>query len=163
VGANFSEFNGACAFRGRRRFRRQRGVCGDFVNLEDLPTRSSKMLLGVGFRACIHRDECTYVVSVSDVLCKSQKRKKELPNFTWRINLVFCQLVKNICQVKKEHISLQQTGTIHLTDPDLTYVRNPERNKKNCVYALTPLENSHRGNAYRRKTTVRARVYIIYM
>jgi hypothetical protein len=37
MGANFSEFNDVCAFSGRRRFRRQRGACGDFVNLEDLP------------------------------------------------------------------------------------------------------------------------------
>ncbi|TVU12675.1 hypothetical protein EJB05_46328, partial [Eragrostis curvula] len=30
---------------GRRRGRRQRGASGDFVNLEDLPARSSKMLI----------------------------------------------------------------------------------------------------------------------
>jgi hypothetical protein len=38
---------------GRRRSRRQRCVCGDFVNLEDLPAQSSKMLLRVGF-ACVY-------------------------------------------------------------------------------------------------------------
>ena len=32
-----------------RRSRRQRDVCGDFVNLEDLPAQSSKMLIRVGF------------------------------------------------------------------------------------------------------------------
>jgi hypothetical protein len=31
----------------------ERGACGDFVNLEDLPAKSSKMLLGVGF-ACVY-------------------------------------------------------------------------------------------------------------
>jgi hypothetical protein len=60
VGANFSRFNGVCAFSGRRRSRRQQGACGGFVNLEDL-------------RACIHRDKCACVVSVSDVLCNSKK------------------------------------------------------------------------------------------
>jgi hypothetical protein len=53
VGANFSGFNGVCAFSGRRHSRRQRGACGDFANLEELPAQSSKMLLGVGF-ACGH-------------------------------------------------------------------------------------------------------------
>ena len=40
---------------GRRRSRRQRGACGDFVNFEDLPAQSSKMLIGVGLRTCVHR------------------------------------------------------------------------------------------------------------
>jgi hypothetical protein len=53
VGANFSGFNGLCAFSGWRRSRRQRGACGDFVNLEDLPAQSSKILLGIGF-ACVY-------------------------------------------------------------------------------------------------------------
>ncbi|TVU47911.1 hypothetical protein EJB05_07527, partial [Eragrostis curvula] len=34
------------SFCGRRRGRRQRGASGDFVNLEDLPAQSSKMLIG---------------------------------------------------------------------------------------------------------------------
>jgi hypothetical protein len=42
-------------------------TCGDLVNLEYLPTRSSKMLLEVGFA----RVRC--VVSVSDVLCNLYK------------------------------------------------------------------------------------------
>jgi hypothetical protein len=46
---NLSGFNGVCFFSGRRRSCCQRGACGDFVNLEDLPAQSSKMLLGVGF------------------------------------------------------------------------------------------------------------------
>jgi hypothetical protein len=38
---NFLEFNGVCAFSSRRRFRRQRSTCGDFVNLKDnLPAQS---------------------------------------------------------------------------------------------------------------------------
>jgi hypothetical protein len=53
VGENFSGFNGIFAFSGRRHSRRQRGACGDFVNLEDLLAQSSKMLLGVGF-ACVY-------------------------------------------------------------------------------------------------------------
>jgi hypothetical protein len=52
-GSEFSGFNGVCAFSGRRRSRRQRDACGDFVNLEDLPAQSSKMLLGVWF-ACVY-------------------------------------------------------------------------------------------------------------
>jgi non-ribosomal peptide synthetase component F len=47
--------------------RRLRDVCGDFANLEDLPTQYSKML-GQDLRACIHMDECACVVSASDVL-----------------------------------------------------------------------------------------------
>ena len=38
-----------CALSGRRRSRRQRGVCSDFVNLEHLSAQSLKMLIGVGF------------------------------------------------------------------------------------------------------------------
>jgi hypothetical protein len=49
VCVNFPGFNGVCAFSGRRRSRRQRGACGEFVNLEDLPVQSSKMGLRVGF------------------------------------------------------------------------------------------------------------------
>jgi hypothetical protein len=35
---------------------------------------------------------------------------------------------KKLCKVKKR-IHLQQFGIIHLPNPDLTYIRNPERNK----------------------------------
>ena len=45
----YSGISRCCAFSDRRRSRRQRGACGDFVNLEDLPAQSSKMLIGVGF------------------------------------------------------------------------------------------------------------------
>ena len=45
---------------------------------------------------------------------------------------------KKICQVKKEY--LQQFSIIHLPNPDLTYIRNPERETK-LYYALPPLEN----------------------
>jgi hypothetical protein len=30
---------------------------------------------------------------------------------------------------RKKRIHLQQLGIIHLPNPDLTYIRNPERNK----------------------------------
>jgi hypothetical protein len=52
VGANLSRYNGVCAFSGRRCSRRQWGARGDFVNLEDLSSQSSKMFLRVGF-ACV--------------------------------------------------------------------------------------------------------------
>ncbi|KAL6598793.1 hypothetical protein ACP70R_046053 [Stipagrostis hirtigluma subsp. patula] len=48
-GSEFSRIYRHCAFSGRRRARRQRGASGDFVNIEDLPAQSSKMLIGVGF------------------------------------------------------------------------------------------------------------------
>jgi hypothetical protein len=35
---------------------------------------------------------------------------------------------KKVCQVKKR-VHLQQFGIIHLPNSDLTYIRNPERNK----------------------------------
>jgi hypothetical protein len=40
------DYSHVCTFSGRWCSRRQRGVCDDFVNLEDI---SSKMLLRVGF------------------------------------------------------------------------------------------------------------------
>jgi hypothetical protein len=43
---------------------------------------------------------------------------KSLPNFTW-------QIFKKICQVKKS--LYQQFGIIHLQNPDITYIRNLER------------------------------------
>jgi hypothetical protein len=52
VRANFSGFNNVCAFSGRRRSRRQRDACGDFINLENLPAQSSKMIIRVEF-ACV--------------------------------------------------------------------------------------------------------------
>ena len=48
-GKEYSRIKRRCAFNGRRHFRRQRDVCGDFVNLEDLLAQSSKMLIRVGF------------------------------------------------------------------------------------------------------------------
>ena len=38
--SEFLEFNGVCAFSGRRRSCRQWSACGDFINLEDLPAQS---------------------------------------------------------------------------------------------------------------------------
>ena len=44
-------------------------VYGDFVNLEDLPAQSSKMLIGVWFAyICSKECEYAYVVSVLVVL-----------------------------------------------------------------------------------------------
>ena len=48
-GSEYSRILRRRAFSGRRCSHRQRGACGDFVNLEDLPAQSSKMLIGVGF------------------------------------------------------------------------------------------------------------------
>ena len=79
MGANFLGFNGVCAFSGRRRSRRQRSACGDFVNLEDYICRLSlsEVLIEVGLRACIYRDECACVfvmsVSVYTVFLKKKK------------------------------------------------------------------------------------------
>ena len=42
-------FNDAMLFNARRRPRRQRGACGDFVNLEICRLSPSEMLIGVGF------------------------------------------------------------------------------------------------------------------
>jgi hypothetical protein len=42
-------------------------------------------------------------------------------------NLVFCQLVKDMRS--KKRVRLQQFGIIHLPNSDLTFIRNPERNK----------------------------------
>jgi hypothetical protein len=64
--------NSICVFSSRRRSHRQRGAYGDFVHLEDLPTQSLKMLIGVGLRTYVHRDECVCVVSVSIALFNSQ-------------------------------------------------------------------------------------------
>ena len=68
MGANFLGFNGICVFSDRRRSRRQRSVCGDFINLEELP-------IGVGLRAYIHRDECACVF-VSVCVCTVFLKKK---------------------------------------------------------------------------------------
>jgi hypothetical protein len=42
----------------------------------------------------------------------------------------------------KKRVHLQKFGIIHLPNTDLTYIRNPERNKKK-FYALPPLGNLH--------------------
>jgi hypothetical protein len=39
---------------------------------------------------------------------------------------------KKICKIKKR-VHLQQFDVIHLANPDLTYTRNPDRNKILCV------------------------------
>jgi len=48
-GREYSRIYQGRAFSDMRRFRRQRDVCGDFVNLKDLLTQSSKILVGVVF------------------------------------------------------------------------------------------------------------------
>jgi hypothetical protein len=49
-----------------------------------------------------------------------------LPNFTWQI-LCFANFYKYMQSKKRGH--LQQFGIIHFPNPDLIYIRNPERNK----------------------------------
>jgi hypothetical protein len=61
-----------------------------------------------------------------------------LINFTWQI-LCFANLCKGMPGKKRVH--LQQFGIIHLPNTDLTYIRNPDRNKK--FHALPPLGNLH--------------------
>jgi hypothetical protein len=48
-----------------------------------------------------------------------------LPNFTWHI-LCFANFEKDM--PSKKRVNLQQFGIIHLPNPDLTYIGNPERN-----------------------------------
>ena len=48
-GSEYSGISRRCALSGRQRYRRQRDACGDFVNLENLPTQSLKMLIKVEF------------------------------------------------------------------------------------------------------------------
>jgi hypothetical protein len=60
-----------------RRSCRQRDVYGEFVNLEVVSSRSSKILIGIGFvcvRVCVHKGEYACVVGVFVVLCKSKKQ-----------------------------------------------------------------------------------------
>ena len=50
MGANILEFNGVVhSVVGDIPVGSETSVCGDFVNLEDLPAQFSKMLIGVGF------------------------------------------------------------------------------------------------------------------
>jgi hypothetical protein len=72
-----------------------------------------------------------------------QKQKKPSPTFVHlRATLRVCQILlgkscvlptcEKICQVKR--VYLQQFGIIHLPNPDLTYIRNLERETKLCFY-----------------------------
>jgi hypothetical protein len=70
----FSGFNGVCGFSGGRRSRRQRGVCGDFVDIEDLPAQSSKMFVGVGF-TCVFIGMSVCALRVSPMYCAIRKKK----------------------------------------------------------------------------------------
>ena len=64
-GSEFFRILRCCAFSGRRRERRQLGICGDFVNLENLLAQSSKMLIGVDFCVCVFIEgECACLISV---------------------------------------------------------------------------------------------------
>jgi hypothetical protein len=76
---------------------------------------------------------------------------------------------KLICQT----VGVQQFGIIHLPNPDLTYIMNPERNRIMFIYVLPPLGNLHQESfsilyfffhppTYRETTmatTIRARIY----
>jgi hypothetical protein len=44
------------------------------INLEDLQTYSSMMLIGVGFACVVHRGECACAVSVCVELCNLKKK-----------------------------------------------------------------------------------------
>jgi hypothetical protein len=59
---------------------------------------------------------------------------ENLSKFTWQI--LFFRLLKPMQSKKRIH--LRQFDIIHLPNPVLTYIRNPE--KQNYVYALPPLE-----------------------
>jgi hypothetical protein len=53
-------------------------------------------------------------------------------------NFVFSQLLKDMPSKKKAHLQ----GIIHLPNPNITSIRNLERETK-LFYALPPLENLH--------------------
>jgi hypothetical protein len=53
-------------------------------------------------RACIHRDECACVVSVSDVLRNSKKNTLQIKKYEWYI-IAFALNSNNIKQVGNEH------------------------------------------------------------
>lgn len=61
---NFSGINNICVFGGKRCSHREQDACSDFVNFDDLPARSSKMLLEGRVCAYVHMDECACIVSV---------------------------------------------------------------------------------------------------
>jgi hypothetical protein len=82
-------------FSGRRRSHRQRGACDDFVNLEDLSSPSSKMLIGVEF-TCVHIDKCVRRVFV--VLCISKKKH------TCVVSLLYCVFRKKAYVVRGIHL-----------------------------------------------------------
>jgi hypothetical protein len=50
----------------------------------------------------------------------------------------------------KKRVHLQQFGVVHLSNSDLTYIRNPEIETKLC-YAIPPLKNLHQEPQYRNK------------
>ena len=78
-GREYSRVKRRYAFNGRRHFRRQRDVCGDFVNLEDLPAQYSKVLIEIEFvYVCSQECECTCVVSVLVVLCNLKRKTTEM-------------------------------------------------------------------------------------
>jgi hypothetical protein len=79
-GANFSGFNGICAFSGRRRSRRRRGACGDFVNLEDLPVVFEDAPRG-RVCVCVFIGMCVRALWVSPMYCVIRK-KQWVPNWS---------------------------------------------------------------------------------
>jgi hypothetical protein len=72
------------------------------------------------------------------VLPKLDECQVDLPNYWSCSSPRVCQNLlgqscvlqpsKKLCKIKKR-IHLQQFGIIHLPNPDLTYIRNPEKNK----------------------------------
>ena len=74
MGANILEFNSVVLSIVSDIPRRQRDAYGDFINLENLPSQSSKIL--IEGRVCVHvfiGCECACVVSVGVVLCDLKK------------------------------------------------------------------------------------------
>ncbi|TVT98837.1 hypothetical protein EJB05_55835, partial [Eragrostis curvula] len=70
-----SELPSSLLARCRRRGRRQRGASGDFVNLEDLPAQSSKILIELGWNGLKHvaSDEI-HIAITGDVLADDMRK-----------------------------------------------------------------------------------------
>ncbi len=77
MGANFSRFNGFVrSVVGDVPVDSEASVVNSLISRMDVPAQFSKMLIGVGFRTCVHRGECACVVSVCvAVLCYISKKE----------------------------------------------------------------------------------------
>ena len=82
-------------------------------------------------RVAIARDSRTGKTSIRDQKMRHQSAPKTISSslqyFTWLI-LCFANFKKDI--PSKKRVYLQQFGIIHLPNPDLTYIRNSERETK---------------------------------